>query len=405
MSAKLKVALLGAGGRGRSVLRNWVKITGCEVTAIVDPSTASIEATRKLLGDSVKNAADVTDVNSWYASADADMVLINSWDPQHAENCIACFEAGLNVMVAKPMAQSTEQADDVYRAWKKSGCMGVVDMQIRTASVTEKAMSLIAEGAIGKVRLIQCFDYVGRSGVEFRHTRSRRRDMIRSWTLAKGVHFLDLVNMFAASDPTRVFASGGRDVFGGDKPNDLHCNECDERDTCRYEGSKTVIGGIPFPNPKAGCVFAKEMDVNDNTVATIDYANGVRASYVECYFTPEYQTTYEIIGDRGAMFVRYAMDNRLWLEVRPLGTAERRRWDFYPAEEDGGAHGGGDVRIIKRVAAALQNPGTHPTPDIRDGRQAVALCEAIDTSVDTGQIVMVPPLPKVTAHAAANASA
>jgi|GEM_PF-7132436 len=406
----LKIALLGAGGRGRSVLRNWVNLTECDVTAIVDPSQESIDRTKKLIGPAVAKAETVLDVNNWHSRAGCDLVLINSWDPQHAENCLACFEAGLNVMVAKPMAQSVEQADEVYRAWKQSGCLGVVDMQIRTASVIEAAMQIIQSGEIGNVKLIQCCDYVGRSGTEFRTTRRRRRDMIRSWTLAKGVHFLDLLNMFAGSDPTRVYASGGRSVFGGDKPNDLQCCDCNERDTCLYEGSRMTMGGIPYPNPKAGCVYSEEIDITDNVVAAIDYANGVRASYTECYFTPEYQTTYDIIGDRGSMFVRYAMDNRLYLEVRPLISAERRRIDFYPAEEGGGAHGGGDHQIIKRVAAALQE-GKQVHPDIRDGRQAVALCEAIDQSVESGMPVTVPAVPgvsgiprgpEVKAHATSN---
>src|SRR5690606_2297183 len=98
----------------------------------------------------------------------------------HAENAIACFEAGFNVQVAKPMAQSTSQADAIVRAWESSGRLGVVDMQIRVSSLITRAMELIHAGEIGRVRLISCFDYVGRGGVEFRRTRSRRRDMIRS---------------------------------------------------------------------------------------------------------------------------------------------------------------------------------------------------------------------------------
>jgi len=396
MERSLRVALLGAGGRGRAVLQTWVEQTGCEVTAIVDPSIDSINRARRQLGDRVANAESVTDVAGWYGRANCDLVLINSWDPQHAENCIACFEAGLNVFVAKPMTQTNAQGDAVYRAWRASGAVGVVDMQLRHCLLVEKTMSLIAEGAIGRVRLIQCMDYVGRGGVEFRSTRSRRSDMIHSWTLAKGVHFLDLLNLFAGSDPVRVYASGGRDVFGGDKPNDLRCSDCSERKTCFWEGSRIAIHGIPYGNPNAGCVFSQEADVNDNVVATIDYANGVRASYIDCYFTPEYQTIYDIVGDRGALTVRYGMDNRLYLILRPIGLAEQQRFDFYPAEQGGGGHGGGDVRIVKHLAAALRQGNAHTIqPDIRAGRQAVALCLAIDESAELGQPVTVPPVPEV----------
>ena len=394
MTQPLRLALLGAGGRGRSVLSNWFKHTDARLVAIVDPSPESHARLRQTFGDKVADAQSFTDVKGWYNQADCDLVLIASFDPQHAENCIDCFNAGLNLMVAKPMAQTIEQSDDIYLAWKRSGRIGVVDMQLRHTLLIEKAMQIIQQGQLGNIRFIQCSDYVGRGGVEFRSTRYRTKQSIQSWTLAKGVHFLDLLNLFAGGNPRRVYASGSRDVYGGSKPNDLTCEVCDERDRCFWVGSKMAIGGIAYPEKNSKCVFASEIDIIDNAAAVIDYDNGVRACYTECYFTPEYQTTYDIIGDRGAMFIRYAMDARLYIEVRPIGSAQLQRFDFYPHEQGGGAHGGGDVRIIKDMHQAMTQNQAHTfQPDIHAGRQAVALCLSIDESIHQGQPVIVPPLP------------
>lgn len=384
----LKIALLGAGGRGRAVIRNWITLGRCQLGAVVDPSQDSLDRTRKALGDLGKDALYTRDVQGWLKKADCDLVTINSWDPQHAQNAIDCFEAGLNVQVAKPMTQTTADADRVYLAWKKSGKLGVVDMQLRCSELVKTAMNVIRSGRLGTIRLISCFDYVGRSGVEFRYQRSRRRDMIQSWTLAKGVHFLDMLNGFMDDHPVRVFASGGRAVFGGDKPNDLTCDRCEERTTCDYEGSKTLIGGIPYPNPKSGCVFARETDVNDHLVATIDYQRGGRASYTECYFTPEYQTLYDIIGDKGAMQVRYGMDNRHFIQVRQRTSPRLEHIPIYAQ----GAHGGGDDAIILAIVDALRT-GKPMKPDILDGRMSVALCQALDQSVECRMPVEIPPLP------------
>lgn len=385
----LQVALLGAGGRGRCVLRNWIDLTGCEVTAIVDPSPEALERVRDFLGEKIKDAELTTDIQGWLKRAQADVVTINSWDPQHAENAIKCLEAGFNVQVAKPMAQSREDADQVVAAWRSSGKIGVVDMQIRTSLVAEKARQLIDDGAIGRVRLISCFDMVGRSGAFFRRQRTRRKDSVRSLTLAKGVHALDLCNFFMADTPVRAYASGARDVLGGDKPNDRRCPNCNEKETCSYRGDQATIGGMSFPVKDSLCVFAKEVDVCDNLAATIDYARGGRVSYLECYFTPEYQTTYDIIGDEGALFVRYAMDERLYLEVRPRGGCSVERINIYP---EGGGHGGGDHRLILKMAEALR-AGRPMHPDILDGRNAVALCEAIDQSIETRTPVDIPSPP------------
>jgi len=385
----LKVALMGAGGRGRHVLRNWIDLTNCCVTAVADPAPEALEKTKEFLGDKAGDAEFTTDVEGWLKRADADVVAINSWDPQHAGNAIQCFGAGLNIHVAKPMAQSTEDADAVVRAWRESGRIGVVDMQIRTSALAEKARQLINDGAVGEVELISCFDMVGRSGAYFRQARTRRKDSVGSLTLQKGVHALDLCNYFMGDTPVRAFASGSRDVFGGDKPDGLRCPECEERGTCDYRGENATIGGIPFPVKDSLCVFAREVDVVDNLVATVDYARGGRMSYIECYFTPEYQTIIDIIGDKGAVFVRYAMDERLYLEVRKRGAASSERINIYPEK---GGHGGGDHRIILKMAGALRE-GRQMHPDILDGRNAVALCEAIDRSIESRMPVDIPAPP------------
>jgi predicted dehydrogenase len=383
--------LLGAGERGRHVLRNWMKLTGCEVAAIVDPSPQAHEKARAFFGEAVRSAEFVMDVDAWLKRADVDVVTINSWDIHHAANAIACFDAGLNVQVAKPMCQSLEEADRVYRAWKKSGKIGVVDMQIRTIPLIRTAKRLLDEGAIGKVRLVTCFDMVGMGAAFYRSSRYRRKDQVRSLTLAKGVHFLDICNLFMDDAPVRVFASGGLSYFGGDKPDDLSCRACDIQSTCPENGDIATIGGIPHPFPESLCVFARETDVPDHAVAVIEYKNGGRVSYVECQFTPEYQTLYEIIGDKGAIFVRYAMDERLYLELRPRGAAKVERMNFYP---HGVAHGGGDHTLIQQMADALRR-NEPMQPDILDGRNAVALCEAIDRSIETRMPVAIPPPPAV----------
>lgn len=383
----IKVALLGAGGRGRAVLKNWIETTDCIVTAVVDPSQEALEVTRDKLGGAISNAEFTTDLNGWYERADADIVTIHSWDTYHAENAIDCFNAGLAVHVSKPMAQTTALADDIVRAWRASGKLGVVDMQVRTSVVITKAKELIDGGAIGDVKLITCMEYVGRSGAMFRRTKTRTRDMVRSLTLQKGCHALDMCNLFADSAPVRVFATGGLTVFGGDKPNDLLCSKCNERETCQFNGAHNTIGGIPYPNPNAPCVFAREIDVEDHVIASLDYGNGVKASYVECYFTPEYHVMFDVIGDRGALTVRYAMDNNLWIELRPRDGKSTTR---IPCYSKGGAHGGGDRTIILAIANAIRN-GEPVHPDIMDGRHTIATGEAIQKSVDTGLPVEIAP--------------
>jgi predicted dehydrogenase len=383
-----RIALLGAGSRGRAVLPNWLN-AGCTLAAVVDPSPDSLAAAKAAAGPRGINTQYVTDIQAWLKSADVDLVCINSWDPHHAQNAVDCFDAGLNLIVAKPMTQSLHDADRVYQAWQRSGKLGFVDMQIRTSSLVKQALKIINDGTIGQVKFIDVFDKVGFHGAFQRFSRSRRKDMIGSLTLAKGVHFLDLCNAFAGdAAPAKVFAFGGVDFFGGDMPNDLKCSDCTKAPECLYEGAKAHIGGQPFPSKSSLCVYASEVDVPDNIAASILYKNGIKVSYAESHGTTEYETTYDIIGTKGSLYVRYAMDNRLFLELRMIGQPTSTRIPVYVD----GAHGGGDLQIVKDVVAAIQS-NQQIQPSILAGRQAIALCEAIDQSIETGTVVNIPALP------------
>ena len=100
MSAPVKLALLGAGGRARGTIGNWLKDRDCELVAVVDPSQDSLDRTRQMIGDKAPRATYLKDVKGWLKDPQADIVSINSWDPQHAENAIDAFRAGLHVHVA-----------------------------------------------------------------------------------------------------------------------------------------------------------------------------------------------------------------------------------------------------------------------------------------------------------------
>src|SRR5690348_11252097 len=91
----IRIALLGAGGRGRSVINNYLDLPGCRLAAVVDPSQDSLDKARASLGQRAGGAQFTTDLDAWLKNPGCDLVTINSWDPQHAQNTIACLQAGL----------------------------------------------------------------------------------------------------------------------------------------------------------------------------------------------------------------------------------------------------------------------------------------------------------------------
>src|SRR5690606_38991010 len=70
-----------------------------------------------------------------------------------------------------------------------------------------------------------------------------------------------------------------------------------------FKGSKMDYGRARVKDDL--CVYAEEVDVHDNSLAIIDYANGARISFMECMFTPEYSREFTFIGTAGKMYGFY----------------------------------------------------------------------------------------------------
>ncbi len=117
--------------------------------------------------------------------------------------------------------------------------------------------------------------------------------------LQKATHDLDIINSIVGLKPVSVAAFGSRLVYGGDKPNDLTCDNCREKMTCPMSVHRLYLEAAkPLP-PKHQrlCVYAKEIDIDDNQVMIIQYEGGVTASYCQTFNAPQHG------GCRGGRFI------------------------------------------------------------------------------------------------------
>jgi len=100
----LKVAVIGAGHMGRLHAEKFAKCEGVELVAVVDPDAARAEAVAKPLG--VKTLSRYDEIFSL-----ADAAVIAAPTERHHEIAAACLDAGLHVLVEKPIARTLEEAD------------------------------------------------------------------------------------------------------------------------------------------------------------------------------------------------------------------------------------------------------------------------------------------------------
>ena len=248
--------------------------------------------------------------------------------------------------------------------------------------------------SVGNVKLAQATDNVSVGGNYYFHNNRRQKAFIKSLVLEKGTHTLDLMNWFIDSTPVRVYAEGGRDVFGGDAPNDKRCATCDEKDTCPYfvDAGRFIMDYGEAVNLPDGCVWAREIDIDDNAIVSVRYANGAKLTYTECHFTPDYNRQFVLIGDKGRLTGFY--NNEQEFVIRVQKRHETKVDEYHPSRAAGGP-GGGDPRILDdSIGRACRNErGCIGAVDARNSA-AIAIASAI--SSETGQPFVIPPVTLAT---------
>jgi predicted dehydrogenase len=387
MDRKVKIGVVGLGGRGVYLgYRAFAKNPRAQLVAACDFDTAKLAAVKKKFGDGPKLYADLNDM---LADPNVEAVVVATPDHAHAQNAVAALNAGKHVFLEKPMAQTIADCDAILDAWQKAQTVLLVGLELRYCSVCQEMRRLIDGGDIGKVILGCAVDNVSVGGQYYYHGRRRKKDYIVSLMLEKGTHTLDLVNWYVGSQPVRVFASGGLDVFGGKAPDDKQCRNCDEAKTCPYfidhAKFKMDYGAIVTVEDK--CVYAKECEVEDNSIVLIDYENGARMTYIECHFTPDYTREFTFIGDKGRLYGFY--NNEQEFRIRVSYRHSKKVDEYFPPKMPGG-HGGGDPKIQEEFLDRVLS-GRPSMSGALDARNSAAIAIAAAQSTESGQPVEIPP--------------
>src|SRR5262245_19594215 len=89
------------------------------------------------------------------ADPEVEAVYIGLPNSLHAEWTIACARAGKHVLCEKPLATSRAEAETMFEAARDAGVWLMEAFMYRFHPQTLKVQELIAEGAIGEVRLIR----------------------------------------------------------------------------------------------------------------------------------------------------------------------------------------------------------------------------------------------------------
>lgn len=259
---RVRVGLIGCGGRGCGLIKQAAGIKGVEVIAVCDPDTAHMDkAAAGLKGkvDKVRNYRKLLE------RKDLDAVIIASGNYWHALHMIHACQAGKDVYVEKPVCYDVWSGIQMAAAVEKYGRIVQAGTQNRSDKGLINALQFIREGGLGEIKAMygNCFrnrksigkvdkpitppktlDYdlwLGPARDEPLYRPSLHYDWHWDFNTGngdmgnQGPHELDLLALFAGDPdmPSEMYSCGGR--FGWN----------DAGNTANMQTAIFKLGGIP----------------------------------------------------------------------------------------------------------------------------------------------------------------
>ncbi|QQS11307.1 MAG: Gfo/Idh/MocA family oxidoreductase [Rhodospirillales bacterium] len=182
--------LVGYGAFGAVHARAWASLGREGALVIADSDAAAREAARR-----AHPAARV--VADWrVALADVAMVDIAAPSDAHAAIALAALDAGRDVFIEKPMAETAADAEAVARRAAASGRIVQVGYVLRVHPVAARLRDVVRRGGVGAPVWI---------AAEFVSLKRPRRDcgVVRN----DAIHFLDLIRWLVGRPPDDVSAT------------------------------------------------------------------------------------------------------------------------------------------------------------------------------------------------------
>ncbi len=244
-NSRLRIALVGCGGRGRSVAAKVAAVEGVEYTYFCDVYDKQAESAREAL--SAGKARTGRDYRRVIDDPDVDAVHVATPDHWHALPAVDAIQAGKHVYVEKPLGHNVLEGKAMVAAAAGSKAVFLTGTQHRSAPHFAEAADLVQSGALRDVHFVRVWNYAnlmpsgpGRTpdseppaGLDWdfylgpapwvpfnpmRFLRTYRYfyDYAGGWITDFGTHRFDTVHQIMGQErPRSVTAAGGRFAVSG----------------------------------------------------------------------------------------------------------------------------------------------------------------------------------------------
>jgi predicted dehydrogenase len=149
---KIRLGFIGTGGRGRSLMKSFLKDKDVEIVAVCDTYEPYQELAVQEAGGKAKA---FTEFRQLLDDKTINAVVIATPDHQHQPQLLASLRARKDVYIEKPLSLSVEQGNQMVKAVKNSEQIVQVGLQRRSSALLHQARKVIRDGDLGAVSLVR----------------------------------------------------------------------------------------------------------------------------------------------------------------------------------------------------------------------------------------------------------
>jgi len=376
MNKQVKLALIGAGNRGRGIFGQYALDMSHRVrfTAVVEPDRAKRILFAKQHHISAKSC--FKDIKSFFAGKlkELDGVVIATIEDQRLEPAMKSMKKGFHILMEKPICVNKEDLIRLYDAACDYRNIFIVCHQMRLSPTYRTIKNIIDSKRLGEIVCIQhsenlSYSHIAHSYVRGFFNSARLSPML----LAKSCHDMDVLCHLTGRKAVKVSSFGSLKYFRREncpKGAPKFCLDgCKHYHSCPYHVLKLYFDEDSDPaclrqmgvirdknhlrellakNRFGRCVFQCDNDVVDNQIVQIQFEDNINASFTMC-------------GHNGAerRMTKISMTNG---EIEYDGVSGViKTWSFEPSLEDTvkvkrkGTHGGGDRAIMDNFIDAIDS--------------------------------------------------
>lgn len=389
MKEHITAIVIGAGDRGKTYASFAKKEPDIfKVIAVAEPSEVRRKAFQKEY--SIEDDMCFTDWESAFEKGKiADAAIICTQDKEHYLPFIKAHELGYHVLIEKPVSTNEKECIEMTNVAKKAQTISAVCHVLRYTPIYRKMKELIQSGSIGEPSSIEHIEPIGPSHFAHSYVRGKWRKEAESSPiiLAKSCHDLDIM-LFLADASVKKLASFGSlrhfRIENAPEGSSERCIEgCQVEAQCPYSTLKQYDKNHPhtYPTstivqeqsaqgvekamregPYGRCVYRCDNDVCDRQSVSIEFENGITASFTMTAFAEFGGRRTRVMGTHGEIIASFGAEDKIILrDFRQGWRGEGISADDLRINPDDGlgdtasGHGGGDMRLTRAFVEAVRS--------------------------------------------------